>query len=113
MAKEYLGRLSDLIADIASNLSTSANLETKHFFSGAAAYADGRICISLTPAGFALKLPAGLRDELLRQEGTKNLQYFPGAPIKKNYVVLPQRMLDDRDTLCFWVDKSIEYLLTE
>jgi TfoX/Sxy family transcriptional regulator of competence genes len=112
MAKEYFDRLSDLMAEIASNLSTTANLEVKHFFSGAAVYADGRICISLTPAGFALKLPACLRDELLTQEGTKHLQYFPKAPIKKEYVVLPQRMLDDRDTFCFWVDKSIEYILT-
>ena len=112
MAKEYLDRLSDLMAEVASNLSTTANLKIKHFFSGAAVYADGRICITLTPAGFALKLPAGLRDELMAQEGTKHLQYFPEAPIKKDYVVLPQRMLDDRDTFCFWVDKSIEYVLT-
>ncbi len=112
MAKEYLDRLSDLMAEIASNLTTTANLKIKHFFSGAAVYADGRICITLTPAGFALKLPAGLRDELLTHEGTTNLQYFPKAPIKKDYVVLSQRMLDDRDTLCFWVDKSIEYVLT-
>jgi len=112
MAKEYFDRLSDLMAEIASNLSTTANLKIRHFFSGAAVYADGRICISLTPAGFALKLPAGLRAELLTQEGTKNLQYFRKAPIKKDYVVLPQRILDDRDTFCFWVDKSIEYVLT-
>jgi len=112
MTKEYLDRLSDLMAEVASNLSTTANLEIKHFFSGAAVYADGRICISLTPAGFALKLPVGLRDELLTQEGTKNLQYFPKAPIKKDYVVLPRRMLDDKETFCFWVDKSIEYVLT-
>lgn len=112
MAKKYLDRLNNLMAEIAPDVSTTANLEIKHFFSGAAVYADGRICISLTPAGFALKLPAGLRDELLTQEGTKNLQYFPEAPIKKDYVVLPQRMLDDRDTLCFWVDKGIEYVLT-
>jgi TfoX/Sxy family transcriptional regulator of competence genes len=112
MAKEYVDRLSDLMAEISPNLATTANLEIKHFFSGAAVYADGRICITFTPAGFALKLPTGLRDELLEQAGTKTLQYFPEAPIKKDYVVLPQRMLDDRDTLCFWVDKSIEYALT-
>ena len=111
MAKQYLDMLSELMADISSNLSTTANLEIKHFFSGAAVYADGRMCITMTPAGFALKLPAGLRDELLAQEGTKHLQYFPEAPIKKDYVVLPQRMLSDRDTLCFWVDKSIAYVL--
>lgn len=100
------------MAEIASDVSTPASLEIKHFFSGAAVYADGRICISLTPAGFALKLPDDLRARLMKEKGTKNLQYFPGAPIKKDYVVLPQRLLDDRDRLCFWVEKSIEYVLT-
>jgi TfoX/Sxy family transcriptional regulator of competence genes len=112
MAKEYLDRLSDLMTDLGSNVSTTANLKIKHFFSGAAVYADGRICITLTPAGFAIKLPKALRDELMEEEGTKNLQYFSNAPIKKEYVVLPQRMLDDRDTFSFWVEKSIEYVLT-
>ena len=100
------------MTEIAPDISTPASLEIKHFFSGAAVYAAGRICISLTPAGFALKLPEALRDKLMKEEGTKNLQYFPKAPVKKDYVVLPQRMLDDRDTFCFWVEKSIEYVLT-
>ena len=112
MAKEYLDRLNDLMAEIAPDVSTPASLEVKHFFSGAAVYADGRICISLTPAGFALKLPEALRDELMKEDGTKNLQYFPEAPIKKDYVVLPQWLLDDRDRFCFWVENSIEYVLT-
>ena len=112
MAKEYLDRLNDMMAEIAPDISTTASLEVKHFFSGAAVYADGRICISLTRAGFALKLPKALRDELLKEEDTKNLQYFPEAPIKKDYVVLSQRLLDDRDRFCFWVENSIEYVLT-
>lgn len=112
MTKEYLDRLNDLMAEIAPDISTTASLEVNHFFSGAAVYANGRICISLTPAGFALKLPEALRDELMKEEGTKNLQYFPKAPIKKDYVVLSQRQLDDRDRFCFWVENSIEYVLT-
>ena len=112
MTQEYMDRLSDLMVDIASHLSTTADLKIKHFFSGAAVYAGGRICISFTPAGLALKLPQNLRDELLEEEGTKNLQYFPKAPVKKDYVVLPQRMLDDREIFCFWIEASIEYVLT-
>jgi TfoX/Sxy family transcriptional regulator of competence genes len=112
MAKEYLDRLNNLMAEIAPDIPAPASLEVKHFFSGAAVYVDGRICISLTPAGFALKLPQALREELMKEEGTKNLQYFPNAPVKKDYVVLSQGLLDDRDKLCFWVENSIEYVLT-
>lgn len=111
MAKAYYDHLSALIVGIAPQLSTKANLEIKHFFSGAAVYADGRICISLTPAGFGLKLPEDLRSELIQEEGAQPLRYFPKAPIKKEYVVLPERMLEDKQALCFWVEKSIKYVL--
>lgn len=89
MAKAYYDRLSALMAGIAPNLSVKEDLEIKHFSSGAAMYADGRICISLTPAGFGLKLPGDLREELVQEEGLQPLRYFPKAPIKKEYVVLP------------------------
>jgi TfoX/Sxy family transcriptional regulator of competence genes len=112
MAKAYVDRLNEWMAEMIPDLSTPASLEIKHFFSGAAVYADGRICISFTPAGLALKLPKALRDELMKEEGTKSLQYFPESPIKKDYVVLPKRLLDDKGQLCFWVDQSIAYVLT-
>ena len=112
MAQIYLDKLSNMMAEIASEISQLKDLEIKHFFSGAAAYVDGRIFLSLTPAGFALKLPDGLRKELTRDKGAKYLRYFPKSPIKKNYVVLPMKILDDKDMLYFWVEKSIEYVLT-
>jgi len=112
MAKEYFEKLSDLMAEICTDNPTNVSLEIKHFFSGAAIYADGRICISFSPAGFAIKLPDALRNELMREKDTKNLRYFPKAPIKKNYIVLPTSMIEDKDTLGYWVEKSIDYVLT-
>ncbi len=112
MAKEHFNKLNILMKEIGPDISITAILEIKHFFNGAAVYANGRICISLTPIGFALKLPEAIREELLKEEGTKNLQYFPEAPIKKEYVVLPQRLLDDRNRFCFLVEKSIEYVMS-
>lgn len=88
------------------------NLECKHFFSGAAVYADGRICISLTPVGFAIKLPEKSIDVLLKEKGTKNLRYFAKGPIKKDYVVLPKAMVNDMKILRSWVKLTIEYALT-
>ena len=111
MAKAYYDRLSALMAGIAPNLSVKADLEIKHFFSGAAVYADGRICITLTPAGFGLKLPEDFRDELMKEDGAQHLRYFPKAPIKKAYVVLPERMVEDKEALCFWVENSLNYVL--
>jgi hypothetical protein len=50
-------------------------LERKHFFSGAALYADGRICLSLTSAGFAIKLPEESGNTLMNERGAKRLRY--------------------------------------
>ena len=113
MAKEYLDKLSIIMDQATAHRVKEIELECKHFFSGAALYyADGRICISLTPAGFALKLSESNREILLKEKGTKNLRYFPKGPIKKDYVVLPKAILNDAKALRLWVKRSIEYALT-
>ena len=111
MAKAYLEELSQLMEQVGPARSKDAHLEVKHFFAGAAVYANGKICITLTPAGFALKLPAEHRDELLQGQGAEPLRYFPQGPIKKEYVVLPARMVGDSDLLRHWVARSVTYAL--
>jgi TfoX/Sxy family transcriptional regulator of competence genes len=112
MAKKYLEQLTALMREATSAKVRHTTLECKHFFSGAAVYANGRICMSLTPVGFAIKLPEESRNMLMKQKGTKPLRYFPEGPIKKDYVVLPKTMLKDVKTLRRWVAVSIEYALT-
>ena len=89
MAKAYLVRLTTLMQRVTSGQFENARLEVKHFFSGAAVYADERLCMTLTPVGFAIKVPELSRDILLQEHGAKRLRYFPEGPIKKNYVILP------------------------
>ena len=112
MAKEYLEKLTEILKRAMARRFASVKFECKHFFSGAAVYADGRICISLTPAGFAIKLPEEQRKILLRKRGTKCLRYFPKAPIKKDYVLLPVSMINDTKELRMLVKLTIEYVLT-
>ena len=112
MAKEYLNKLSEIMKQATARRFKDVNLECKHFFSGAAVYADGRICVSLTPVGFAIKLPENSRDVLLKEKGTKHLRYFPKGPIKKEYVVLPKAMINDVKVLRCWVKVTIEYALS-
>jgi TfoX/Sxy family transcriptional regulator of competence genes len=88
------------------------NLECKHFFGGAAVYARGRICMSLTPVGFAIKLPEESRNILITQHGAKPLRYFPKGPIKKDYVILPSAVLNDIKALSNWVKASVEYVIS-
>src|SRR6266446_782597 len=111
MAKEYLEQLAALTRETTSGRFKDVTLECKHFFSGAAVYADGRIFMSLTAVGFALKLPEEARSTLVKEQGAKPLRYFPKAPIKKDYVILPKVMLKNMRTLRRWVKISIEYVL--
>jgi len=112
MAHEYLDQLSALLKSATSGQFKDVKLECKRFFSGAAIYADGRICMSLTTVGFALKLPEESRNALVKERGAKPLRYFPKAPIKKDYVILPKAMLKDMKMLRRWVKVSIEYALS-
>ena len=86
------------------------DIVVKPFFGGAAAYANSKICLSLTKIGFAVKLPAADRQILLQLEGAKPLQYFPNAPIKKEYVVLPQAEIDDSERLRHWILRAMNYV---
>ena len=110
MVKKYLEQLISMMKSL--NIKQFGNiLEFKHFFSGAAVYSDKKICISLTPVGFAIKLAEFKRNELLKQEGTKQLQYFPKAPIKIEYVVISDEIVNNRDILQDLVNQSIAYAM--
>ncbi len=111
MAKEYLEKLDALLRPAAQALPADVELACKHFFSGAAAYVNGRICITLTTAGLAMKLPADHRSRLMKQ-GAEPLRYFPKGPIKKDYVVVPRVFQEDEKILKVWARKSIDHVLT-
>ncbi|MGB7873309.1 MAG: TfoX/Sxy family protein [Anaerolineales bacterium] len=113
MTKKHVEQLNSLITPATSGRFANAELICKHFFSGAAFYANGRICITFSPAGLALKLPEDSRNKLIKQNGAKHLQYFPKAPIKKEYVVLPKSMLKDTRTIWRWIRASINYALED
>ncbi|MCH7553009.1 MAG: TfoX/Sxy family protein [Chloroflexi bacterium] len=110
MTKEHLEELSGLLQRAVPRGLKSVKLECKHFFSGAAVYANGKICMTLTPAGFAMKLPEEPRSILMKHEGAKPLRYFPEGPIKKDYVVVPNVMLKDMKALKYWAKTSINYV---
>ena len=111
MAKEYRDRLQAVLAPTIAALPAGVTVEIRHFFSGAAAFANDRICISLTGVGLAVKLPEDGRARLLA-EGAEPLRYFPKAPIKKQYVVLPDGLAEDAEQLRFWARQSIDFVLT-
>jgi hypothetical protein len=95
MAEPYLQRLTQMLRKARPSKPRGVRLECRHFFSGAALHADGAICASLTPIGFGVKLSDDSRGALLRERRGRPLRYFPGGPIKKEYVVLSASTVSD------------------
>ena len=114
MAKLYFKRLSNLMQQVGVDLTINSivTLEIKHFFSGAAVYVNEKICISLTPVGFALKLPKNDRNKLIHKNKAKILRYFPKGPIKKEYAVLSEPMIMNLNVLSYWVSRQIRKIWT-
>ena len=110
MAKIYLDRLKSLYQNVELTGLDTVKLEFKHFFSGAAVYADGKICMTLTPVGFAIKLSKPDIDSLLESKGNKRLRYSPNAPVKKDYVVLSDNILADTKSFAGLIRTSIEFV---
>ncbi len=111
MAEAQLRNLRSLLERLAANLNRNDAIECKHFFGGAAAYANGRIFMTLTTRGIALKLPKDSR-EFLIGNGAGPLRYFPRGPIKKDYVVIPNTLADDEEALAPWIRESIRFAQT-
>ena len=87
MAKEYFEKLTNLVSELNINNEVSSKIEIKHFFSGAALYANETICASWSPSGLAFKLPEYKVNKLLKEGKAMPLKYFPQGHVKKGYAL--------------------------
>ena len=110
MAEPYFERLTTILHESRLVKPRSVRLECKHFFSGAALYANGTIFASLTPVGFAVKLSEESRAALVRQRRGRPLRYFKGGPVKKNYAVLAGTTAADSAAIRVLLRESVLYV---
>ncbi|NOZ40812.1 MAG: TfoX/Sxy family protein [Planctomycetes bacterium] len=87
MAQPFLENLEALVD---RHLAGVPDLVCKHFFSGAALYSQGTICVSLTPVGLAFKLPEPMCAELIETGAASPLKYFEKSPIKRGYALFAE-----------------------
>ena len=111
MTKEFIAELETLVGGMGNALPRDVTIDCKRFFSSAAAYANGRIFMSLTPVGLGVKLAEPDKEALMQLGGTP-LRYFPKASVKKAYVVVPENLAANTDLLKPWQARSISYVLT-
>src|SRR5205823_9779800 len=96
MAEPYLNRLNAMLRAARPVKPRGVRLACRHFFGGAALYANDTICASLTPVGFAVKLPEDSRTALLPQRRGTQHRSFQRAPNKQDHVVLPVHIASAR-----------------
>jgi len=109
LAEPYLEQLSQIVDRLEPALLKNVTFETKHFFSGAALYANGKICASLSPSGLAVKLPEELRQSLIAEGKATEFRFFDNGPIKREYVALSDAIVEDLKALHQFIDISASY----
>ncbi len=109
MATNYRNKLEKLLKQVRPRLASTHNLEFKNCFGAVAGYVEGQIFCSCGKFGLALRLPEKTLAELFQEKGVKKLKYFPNGHIKKEYAVIPKRILEDPTRLKKLVDQSIRY----
>ena len=109
-APAALAPLAESVRDAAEATAPDAALRFRAMFGGATAYADDRPFASLSNVGLALKLAPADRDALLALPGAARLQYEPGAPVSRQYVVVPPARAADPDALAPWLRRSLDHV---
>ncbi|NQW24652.1 MAG: TfoX/Sxy family protein [SAR202 cluster bacterium] len=109
MDNPNLDRLTTLLERVQPKLPITHQLEFRNVFGAVSGYVDGRIFISCGKFGVALKLPPNILDALFQDTDVERLRYFPKGHIKKEYAVLPIRILEDDNQFRRLVNESVQY----
>ena len=109
---DYSTTLQDLLRRAHPKLAVRHRLEFKRCFGAVAGYVDGNIFVSCGKFGVALRLPSQTLSELFREQDVLRLKYFPNGHVKKEYAVIPPRMIEDRGRFNRLVDGSVKYALS-
>jgi hypothetical protein len=105
-------KLERLLHQTQPRLASRFRVEFKNVFGATGGYVSGRIFVSCGKFGLALKLPPRTINELLEKEsGVKYLKYFTKGHVKKDYLILPERIIADKVRFRELVNKSVRFVL--
>ncbi len=113
MAEPYLTKLTEMVHGARLEADLLAETECRHFFSGAAMYFAGKICVSLTPVGLAMKLPSSTLEDLMSSGVSRPLRYFEKGPVKKGYALLNEAFASDMNRVSPLLSESIKHAQTQ
>ena len=109
MHSRYFDKLTGLLTWVHPKLDAAQAVEFKNCFGAVAGYVNGHIFISCGKFGVALRLPPETLMMVFREKDVKHLKYFPKGHIKKEYAVLPKRILENKKQFQKLIDQSIAF----
>jgi len=83
-------------------------VEPRKMFGYSCVFAKGNMFAGLHEVGMVLRLPEEQRTEFLRLKGAKQFEPMPGR-VMREYVVVPNILLNAPEKLRVWVEKSLAY----
>ena len=105
----YLAELKGLLDRTIPQLASTDRLSFKGLFGAVGGYIDGNIFISCGNFGIALRLPPVALQGVFEEDDVQPLRYFPKGHIKREYAVIPERILEDRALLVQLMGESVGY----
>jgi TfoX/Sxy family transcriptional regulator of competence genes len=87
-------------------VSPDLELGFRPMFGGIFGYSAGQAFASLSNVGLALKMTGADHAALSKVPGVKPLRYEPDDPPSKSYLLLPDAILSDPDSLRLWISRS-------
>ena len=98
----------ELVARFEATMSTVPGTSVRKMFGYPAAFAaNGHMFTGLHQDRWVVRLPDDARAELAAAGGTP-FEPMPGRPMR-DYLILPQPILDDAAQLQAWLDRSLAY----
>ena len=107
MNNTYLKRLTTFLEQARPTSVSTHQVEFKSVFGAVGGYVRGRIFISCGVFGIALKLPPETLASLFKEKDVKHLKYFQHGHVKKEYAVLPKRILQNKREVRKLLTKSL------
>lgn len=80
----------------------------RKMFGFPAGFINGNMFMGLFQDSMILRLPAGLREEMIRAHGAKPFAPMAGR-VMKEYVELPETLIGNGEQLSSWVAKALVY----
>ena len=84
-------------------------VERRQMFGYPCGFVGGQMATGLHESTWIVRLPEADRADVLGLEGSRQFEPMSGRPMRE-YVVLPQAILDDTDALVPWLERSIAYV---